>query len=75
MPAAGSVSDAAGNNYYDVVFEIFREAGLRLPSAVGQTLAVVGGVNHWRISHSRRVDQSRHAGYRRKHRSGNLQSS
>ncbi|MEK3724716.1 spore germination protein [Paenibacillus sp. FSL H8-0034] len=27
-----------------VLFELFREAGMRLPSAVGQTLAVVGGL-------------------------------
>lgn len=27
-----------------VLFELFREAGLRLPSSIGQTLAVVGGL-------------------------------
>src|SRR5690606_14313434 len=26
------------------MFEIFREAGVRLPKAVGQTIAVVGGI-------------------------------
>ncbi|MCK9911505.1 spore germination protein, partial [Microbacteriaceae bacterium K1510] len=27
-----------------LLFELFREAGIRLPNAIGQTLAVVGGL-------------------------------
>ncbi|MFD2879849.1 spore germination protein [Paenibacillus rhizoplanae] len=31
----------------EVTFEILREAGIRMPRAVGQAVSIVGGFSYW----------------------------
>ncbi len=54
------------------MFELFREAGIRLPKAVGQTLAVVGGLIVGDASNPRGAGFADDAGRRRGHGRCNL---